>query len=592
MRETPADVSSGDGAAVAPVVITGATVLAMTGRPNEAIEHEALAFVNGTILAVGTVDEVRAAAGEHADVVELDGGVLVPGFIDAHHHYGLAVLDRKAPDLHHPHGTTTERVLERIERFVQSAPAGSGWLRAHGYDPAKLVSGRVPSRDELDEIAPDRPLLIMAWSLHEGVLNSRGLEELGWDSASKHPTGGRIERDRTGRLTGEIAEAAFFVAEAHSRDAMLAEAGADELWMQNAHDHGLELLSAGITRVADAAVPPAIDDLYVRAAEAGMLPVTVHRMPVSDAALHAVMGEDRALSPDGSGPSAAPSSAAKLFLDGGERCATCLSLRRAIAATASMARARRSGTDASVVRAVVRNDGMKIGLDLHVRTGVRLVDDAAIAAQLTRARQAGLGVAQHAVGNGAIDAALSAIEAAARSAGRDGGEPPATPNRIEHAVLVDDGLARRMADTGTVAVVQPPWVNDMGDRLLIAQAGHGLGLLAFRRMLDAGVVLAGSSDWPITTYDVLFGVQAACERVTAAGAPIDAEQAITAHEALHAYTAGSAFALGIADSVGKLAPGFVADIVHLARDPRSTPTGEISQIAVTRTWKAGALHQR
>src|SRR5207247_51764 len=114
-------------------------------------------------------------------------------------------------------------------------------------------------------------------SFHEGVLNGRGLEEMGWNASSPDPRNGALIRDRRG-LTGEVVEQAFYLAEARSRDSLL-EIGEDA-WILESESHGRDLLTHGIVRVGDAAVPPSFDPLYERAEQEGRLPVVVHRMPV------------------------------------------------------------------------------------------------------------------------------------------------------------------------------------------------------------------------------------------------------------------------------------------------------------------------
>src|SRR5579875_1767262 len=264
----------GERAAQAPprLLLCGGPIITMdAARPRV----DALGVSGGLISAWGSEQAVAAALGEPFERVELDGAALLPGFIDAHHHYCLAALDRRAPDLHCLPGQPLAALIARLKPFVERCE--TPWVRAQGYDPHKLAERRAPRREELDEICPQRPLLLMAYSCHEGVLNSAGLELMGFTAASPDPPGGRLGR-RRGRLTGEVIEAPFFAAEARSRDALLAHAG--DAWLAECQAHGRALLRAGIVRVGDAAVPPAIDALYERAVAAGMLPVKVHRMPV------------------------------------------------------------------------------------------------------------------------------------------------------------------------------------------------------------------------------------------------------------------------------------------------------------------------
>ena len=274
---------------------------------------EALLVENDRIAAVGRAREVEARASGGVERFDLDGAALLPGFIDPHHHFATAAFDRRARDLYLPAGSSVGDVLERVRRHADSSP-GTGWLRLQGYDPARLRERRPPRRRELDEVCPDRPLLVMAYSMHDGALNSAGLAAMGWKASSPDPRGGKIMRGRGGELTGEIREAAFFLAEARSRTAMLATG--EDTWLAEADEHGRALLRAGLVRVADPTVDPEFDRLYMRAMDAGLLGVIVHRMPVAGSSmLDPRFGRE----PTGSGPSATPVGPAKLFLDGGGR---------------------------------------------------------------------------------------------------------------------------------------------------------------------------------------------------------------------------------------------------------------------------------
>src|SRR5437763_341746 len=162
---------------------------------------EAVAVDGETIIAVGSLDHVRRSAGEEAEVVDLGGGAILPGFIDAHHHYCVAAFERRTPDVRHEPDTPIEALLDRVAQ-VASQP-GAGWVRIFGYDPFKLRERRAPLLEELDEVCPDRPLFLWATSVHEACLNSAGFAAIGWDSSSADPPGGALVRTRRGRLTGE-----------------------------------------------------------------------------------------------------------------------------------------------------------------------------------------------------------------------------------------------------------------------------------------------------------------------------------------------------------------------------------------------------
>ena len=531
---------------------------------------EGVAVRDGRIEVVGHADEVRAAVGEGAEVVDLGDELIVPAFIDAHHHFCMAAFDRGKPDLHDV--DSIEGVLDRVER---TAREGDGWVRLQGYDPAKIREHRAPTAGELDEVCPDRPALLISYSFHDACLNSRGLAEMGWDATSPDPPHGLLVR-RGGRLTGEISEGAMFLAEARSRESLLGTA--EDAWIAECEAHGRDLLAAGIVRVGDAAVPPTFERLYERAAEAGSLPVIVHRMPVSSASMIRPRTD---APPTGSGPAGAPIGPAKLFMDGAERCGICFSVTQMARGAANVLRAAVGGEGLSALRAASAVDWTR-GSDGHMHGGTIFWEQEDLNAAVRAAAASGLQVAQHAIGNEAIGLACGALE----QAGAELDGLPGRP-RLEHLTFVDPALARRVADTGAIAVVQPYFIYDMvGDYTAKTPPPAPISIQPARMLLDAGVELAGSSDHPVSGYDVLAAVEAAVRRHTKGGRVSEPDEAISAEEALRAYTLGSARALGVEHEAGTLTAGKRADIVVLSGDPRRTmPT----DVRVERTYLGGEL---
>lgn len=542
-------------------ILCGARVLTMDAYQPEAA---AVAIDGASIVAVGSESHVRAVAGA-APVTRLPGGVLLPGFIDAHHHYAYAALAGQTAPLRARRGSSIKELLRRIAAEARASPAGCVYLC--GYEPWDLREQRGPRAEELDDACPDRPLFVQAANGHEGVLNTRGLQLMGWDARTPDPPNGAIVR-RRGRLTGQLVEAAAFMAEARFRDEALATG--ERAWLAACERHGRELLSLGITRVADAAAARPVEALYQKAAEAGVLPLAVHPMPVASSDL---LRPRLSGPPTGTGPADASVGAAKLFVDGAHRCALCLTPREAGRMLAATVRHAWSSRTLAAVRHARRAGPIRVSRDLHVRAGMRVWERDALADIVGVAAGRGFQVAQHAIGDDAIGMALRAVAESEAALHRRPGVP-----RLEHVVLARPEHLRAAGDLGVAAVVQPAFVHHHGDDLLATPLPEPIGMLPLRDMVDAGVVLAGSSDYPVTPPSVMAAIQAGVTRRTARGALLEADQAIDAATLLRAYTAGSAVALGLGDRVD-----------HLAGDPTTAAPDTIGAIAATRTWVGGRL---
>ncbi len=214
--------------------------------------------------------------------------------------------------------------------------------------------------------------------------------------------------------------------------------------------------------------------------------------------------------------------------------------------------------------------------------GLLRFDHDELAALCRESHDAGWRIATHAIGDVAIDQMLDIYEAL-------GPRRPGLGHRIEHLGLPNAAQLARAARLGVVAAPQAIFLYELGRNfreylpdVLLPRC------YPLRAMLDAGVTVALSSDAPVVEDDnPLAGITAAVTRRDRAGQPLVAEQAITAAEALDAYTRGGAVAVGLQGTLGAIAEGFHADLAVLSDDPLAIPADELSAITVEQTWLAG-----
>jgi predicted amidohydrolase YtcJ len=213
---------------------------------------------------------------------------------------------------------------------------------------------------------------------------------------------------------------------------------------------------------------------------------------------------------------------------------------------------------------------------------VEITSRDAFADIVRRAAEAGFPVAVHAIGDQANRDALDGFEAA-----RDAWEPRGLRQRIEHAQLLAPGDAERYARLGVTASVQfshAPSDRDLADRLW---SGFTDRAYAYRTLLDAGVRLCNGSDAPVEELDPLAGIAAGVLRSSDGRAPWHPEQAVPVEAALRATTVEPAWLARAEHRRGRLAPGYLADLVVLDRDPLAIAPEELPSVRVLATMVGG-----
>lgn len=531
---------------------------------------EAVGFAGGRVTAVGPLDAVRAAT-PNAEERDLAGATIYPGFIDAHHHFCFAATYARFPEVRCPPVRTLRALLAAVARAAEQTPEGE-WIVLVGFDETQLAERRKPDRWELDAVAPHHPVLLIHFTYHEGVLSSLGLARAGLATQRHDPPGGQLGRTRRGEPDGRVFERCFGAAEAVARRETLASDRAR--WFEVANAYQDRVLAAGITHVCDAAVPPSMEALYREWQQRGELHVGVTMMPLAEN-MFAVPDTRLDGAATGWTDGRLAIGALKLFTDGGTSCALCLSLRDAIVQFAAMLG--RSLRQRSLVPwRLALQQPAHWGADRRLHTGLLYYDQDALTALVATARRRGFAVGIHAGGNAAIAQALTALAATDHC----GGLPP----RIDHFFFLDDAVLPRAVDLGVHVVVQPVQLHATGPLLRLTGVPPHLTYQAHRRMLDAGLPLAASSDAPVFSFDVRTAIETAVRRHTADGGTLGADQAITVAEALRMYTRTAAATLGLAGEIGQLTPGARADAVVLSDDLARVPPERIGDVGVLATY--------
>ena len=492
---------------------------------------EALAIAGERIVAVGTSAEVRALAGTGTRVIELQRRVVVPGFNDAHTHVGPGLGPGVSLSLG-ANDPSLADVMKVLATEAARAPAGT-WLR--GEIGARVLDDPSATRATLDPITPNHPVLLTAFTGHGGLLNTAALRALGVADEEPDPPGGWFGRTRgTPQISGVAHEYALWRLERR-----LGERVARADAVANVRRYVQEALKLGITSVQDMGTALAAPRLADLLREAGaplrwrVIRFSLEPPSADDASEGRGLDEKDGVRVWGR----------KWILDGTpvERLAA---TRRPYA-------------------------------DRPAWTGRLDFPPEEIRAAVEHARRDREPLMLHVVGDAAVAAALSALEA---SGGPDVWRP--LRPRFEHGDGLAPDLVARAAALG-VGVVQNP-SHFAFPEVMFARFGYA-NMATFQPMkslLATGVPLALGSDGPPSPFlNILFAVTH----------PTNHREALTREQAVTAYTRGSAWAELAETEKGTLAPGMLADLAVLSQDVFTVEEGRLPETASVLTVIGGRV---
>lgn len=531
---------------------------------------EALAVRGNEIVAVGSDSDVMGLLGEDTRVVDLEGRFVTPGFIDNHTHFNRAgelLLGVNLLEVSDADGLT-EAVGDAAARLPDGAWMTGGMWGA--YEEWALSStGREdeggpreafrPDRSLIDPVSPRNPAILWNWDRSQHLANGAAFEAAGVSCADEGvecesgvPTG-RVSEAMAARIRGAIPEKTMEQKLAEARIALA------------------RLAEHGVTTFFDI-TPPDQVAVFHRLRESGDLTARVNMRLVLD-----TWDEMRdAGIVEGFGDDWVRYQGLKGFVDGimGGSSARFYEPYLTTGVRGEWRDARNTG--------YVTDEGSGFMPEGNMRALVLGADSA------------GYNPRVHAIGDEAIDQILDIYDYVREVNGPREGRRFAI---IHNQVIRGPETARRQAEMGIIAEMQPyHTIDDM--RWMEERIGErGRWAYAFRTLHDAGVMLSFGSDWPGTnaawyTSNPLQGIYAAVTRQTLDGTPAGGwfpEERIDVETALRAYTVNNAYAAGEEEYKGKLAPGFLADIAVLDRDPFDVDPAELRDIRVTMTFVDGVV---
>jgi len=512
--------------AAADLLFTNAEIHSLTD-PDET--YEALAIRDGEIVRLGTDYDVTFLAGVETETIDLDGRVLLPGFIDAHTH--LEMVGRR---LVHADLSEADSPGECRSLLETAADPDREWILGYGYDESSWEESRLLTREDLDAVSDERPVVAFREDLHTAGVNSVVLDRFREEMPAADVW---TENDEpTGVLVEEALDPLFRATEP-GREKLQDLLGA-------ATERATEL---GITSVHEMVRGSQAPRVYRDLAREGALPIRVRLNYWSD---HLDGLTEIGLGTNHGGEFVR-TGAIKTYTDGSFG-----------ARTAKLTEPYADGDDGATT-------------DASEDTGQWVVSPEDLHELVSRADGDGFQMTAHAIGDRAIEATLDAYEAEAD-------DPGTARHRVEHAELLDEDLIERFRQAGAVASVQPNflrWAEEGG--LYDERLGEGRRKRTNRYadLLDAGVPLAFGSD--CMPLGPLFGIH------RAVNAPIEGQR-LPVTEALRAYTHGAAYAGFDEGRLGTIETGKQADLVALDRSPWDH-SEDIEDIVVSLTVLDGRI---
>lgn len=509
------------------------------GSTRERMRFSAIQFTGDTIDRIFSEGD-ELPDGDTMTVIDGEGKTLLPGLIDAHGHvlnYGLSLLRVDMT------GTRSEQeAVARVFEFQQANP-GLDWIQGRGWNQVLWDSNEFPSADTL--VQSDTPMWFSRVDGHAGWANQAAMELAGVDASTPDPDGGMIIRDSEGRPTGTFVDTAMRYITQHIPALSIDD---QKMALRRAL---LELAEQGLTSVHDAGVSSATLQAYKELLEEGPLPIRVYVMLAGgDERLADRLAEGHFTSDDN---------------------------------TLVVRSVKISADGALGSRGAYLNDDYS---DQPGHRGLLLLSPERLTQLMELSMQAGFQVNVHAIGDGANMIVLDNYEALIQRTGTR-----EQRHRIEHAQVLRYEDILRFSELNVIPSMQATHAtsdkNMAQDRLGEVRIQ---GAYAWRKLMEAGAVIANGSDFPVESPNPFFGLHASVTRQDHQNEPPGGwfpEERMTLGEALTSFTLDAAYAAHQDAILGSLEPGKLADFIVLEQDVFAIDPSQLWQVNVTQTWVGG-----
>jgi predicted amidohydrolase YtcJ len=497
---------------------------------------EALAVRDNRVLAVGSREDVTVKLSKSYKTIDMEGGMLMPGFHDGHLHLlmgGFSLLQLSLEGI-----TERNRALALIQEKAQEVEKKNGgkdqWVIGIGFDENRVQLRKA----DLDKLCPKIPVLIRTRDLHSAIVNEVALKLAGITSETPYPPTGRIERDEQGQPTGFLREEAVKMVDS------IIPLPDETISLEAMNKAQEQAFRYGITSVSDSIRVKNLST-YQDFHKKGFRKIRINGWRVIEE------WQLKGVPPNPVVDLGFQVRTLKGFVDGA------------------------MGSDTAwLLEDFSHRPGYR---------GIGCVEEPELVGVMRQAEKLGYRMALHAIGDRANRVALNAYEQTQVR--------PDRRHRIEHAQLLTPTDIPRFSKLGIIASMQPiHCTDDMAWKIRKVGLERVKSAYAWRSLLDSGAKLVFGTDWPVADLNPMQGLRAAVTRRDADGMPKEgwnAAQAVTLEEALDIYTRGGAYGAGWEKEVGTLMPGMRADMIWLDKNLLEIDPLEYVKVKVKKTWVDG-----
>lgn len=524
----------------------------------------AVAAADGEIVFVGDDEGVQKYIGKDTKVIDLDGLYVLPGFIDGHNHGASHQLEKKF-DLYLNETAPNQASYQKVMKDYREKYPDKKYILGHGLN-LNAFENNSPAHGFIDEIIDDACVFIQDMSVHGCLLNKKAMDEIGLTKDTKAPDGGTIYTDGNGEPTGYLSDCFSLTAPLFAKvthDAAQEKAAFKE-FMKEMNSYGLTALQVPGGGFEDGL------DIIREFAKSGKMTMRVSLGQFVD----------------------------DLNADGAKKIVKVFDKNQSYNSDwckVTLAKAIIDGVPEGKSALLIDPYDSAAGMPADYRGPVSATQDE-LNEMTAIIDKAGYQVEFHAMGDGAVNMALNAFEYALKHNGKRDAR-----HQIAHATLMKDEDIPRMGDLNVIGAMQPMWFYYDPFFSPLEEKVFGKARFAkeyrIKDMLDAGIVMTGSIDYPITLEArPLTGIQAGATQCS----PFDGEedsadylrnpdQAVTVLDMVKMYTVNGAFALEMDKQIGTIEVGKKADFVVLGQNILSCDVKDVANTGVLYTISDGRV---